>query len=112
MPTLLPIDDNDNAIPALRLAPTGGAHKITVTATSARNSVAFDPDTRVVSLFATGPVFVRFGGSGVTATITDHYFPAGVYYDIAVGGDGVAQTAYVAAVRADTDCVLYVSEKI
>lgn len=111
MPTLLPRDSNDIAIPALRFRDQA-AHKITVTSSSARNSTAFNAETRVISLYATGPVFVRFGGNSVSATNTDHFFPAGVYYDVAIGGGEVAQQTYIAALRADTDCLLYVSEKV
>lgn len=110
MTTILPTDENNNPIPALRLR-DGGAHKITVTATSARNTTAFNTGTRVIGLYATGPVFLRLGSSSVTAAITDHYFPANTYYDIAIGGEEAAQTLYLAALRAETDCILYISEK-
>lgn len=110
MPTLMPTDSDNNAIPAVRLR-SGGAHSIAVTASSARNATAFNADTRVVSLYATGPVYVKFGTSSVTAATTDHYFPAGVYYDVAIGGGKVDQSTHVAAIRADADCMLYVSEK-
>lgn len=111
MPTILPTDENNNPIPALRLK-EGGAQKITVTAGSARNGTAFDADTRVISLFATAPVYVRFGGSSVTATNTDHYFPANTYYDMAIGGEESNHYTHIAVLRADTDCMLYISEKI
>ncbi len=111
MPTLLPTDENNNPIPALRLR-DGGAQKITVTSSSARNATAFDADTRVISLYSTSPVYVRFGGPTVTATSSDHYFPANVYYDISIGGEDAAHFTYVAALRTDTDCTLYISEKI
>lgn len=110
MPTLLPTDVDENVIPAVRLRP-GGAHGIAATIISARNAVAFNTDTRVVSLYATGPVYIRFGDSGVTATASDHYFPAGVYYDFAVGGGRVKQHTHVAALRVSADCTLYISEK-
>ena len=110
MTTIMPTDENNNPIPALRLRDQC-AHKITVAATSARNSVAFNAGTRVVSLFATVPVYLRFGGSGVTATTSDHYFPANVYYDVSIGGEEAAQSLYLAALRADTDGMLYISEK-
>ena len=112
MPTLMPLDDDSNPIPALRLT-DGGAHTVAVTATSARNSVAFQADTRVISVFATGPVFIRLGDSNVSAATTDHFFPGGVYYDIAIaGGNGNStQDRYIAVVRAETDCSLYISEK-
>ena len=112
MTTLLPKDADDNAIPALRLK-DGGAHNIAVTALSAKNTLPFDPETKVISLYATGPVYLKLGDSSVTASNTDHFFPAGVYYDIAVSGGGgkAAQDTYLAAIRADTDCTLYISEK-
>lgn len=111
MATLLPTDQNNNPIPAMRLRP-GGAHKIAASATSARNTTAFDSETQVVSVYATVGVYIRFGNSSVTATTSDHYFPAGVYYDIAIGGDGSAQTNYMAVLRESTDGNVYVSEKI
>lgn len=111
MTTFLPRDANDHVIPAMRLR-DGAAHKITITSTSARNATAFQPDTKVISLYATGAVHVRFGNAAVSSTVADHYFPAGVYYDVAIGGGDVAQYSHIAAIRADTDCVLYVSEKI
>lgn len=113
MPTLLPKDADNNIIPALRLKGTGGAHTIAATATSARNSTAFDTDTRVVSVYATGAVYLRFGSSTVTATSSDHYYPNGVYYDFAVGGGDVKgpRFTHLAVLRASTDCAVYVSEK-
>ncbi len=111
MSTLMPCDSNENPIPVLRLR-DGGAHKITVTATSARNATAFHAETKIVGLYATGPVFIKMGNSAVTATGTDHYFPGGMYYDLSVGGGDVAQYTHIAAIRAETDCVLYISEKI
>lgn len=110
--TYLPLDNDQNPIPALRLKTSGGAHTIAASAASARNATAFNADTRVVSVYATGPVYLRFGGSSITAANTDHYFPAGVYYDFAIGGGGkTGQSTYLAVLRADTDCAVYVSEK-
>ena len=110
MPTFLPEDSNDNPIPALRFK-SGGAHNISVSATSARNSTALDADTRVISLYATVPVYVAFGDVTVTATSSDHYFPAGVYYDVAIGGEKTAHRTHVAVLRVDSDGDVYVSEK-
>ncbi len=108
--TILPQDTFDRPIPALRLKP-GAAHSIAAGATSARNTTAFGDSTRIVSLFATVPVYVRFGGSGVTAAATDHYFPEGLYYDFSIGGDEAVQYKYVAVLRASTDGTVYISEK-
>ncbi len=113
MTTLMPTDDNNNPIPALRLRAGAGAHAIAATASSARNTNAFDGGTQIVSLYATVPVYVRFGSSSVSATSSDHYFPAGIYYDFAIGGEGAAQYTHVAVLRADTTSgMVYVSEKI
>jgi hypothetical protein len=109
----MPTDDNNNPIPALRLKDTGGAHSIAATTTSARNATAFATDTQIVSLYATVAVFLRFGSSTITATTTDHYFPAGVYYDVSIGGEGQKQYTNLAVIRADTtDGIVYISEKI
>ena len=110
MPTLLPTDLNNNAIPAVRLK-NDGAHIINASAVSTRNTNAFDSDTRLVSLYATGPVYICFGDNAVTATANDHYFPAGVYYDFAIGGGAVIQYSHIAALAADGDCTVYISEK-
>ncbi|HQX26470.1 MAG TPA: hypothetical protein PKX38_00880 [Alphaproteobacteria bacterium] len=95
MPTLLPQDSDSNVIPAMRLMPSGG-HHISATSSSARNSTDFNSNTRVVSVYATEPVYIKFGDSSVTAAATDHYFPAGVYYDFAIGGD---RTGIIRALR-------------
>ena len=110
MPTILPRDVKNIPLPALRLK-DDGSHAVTVTGTSARNAVAFNVQTRVISLYATGPVYLRFGSSSVTATTADHYFPEGVYYDIAIGGGDIGQSSHVAVIRANYDCQLFISEK-
>lgn len=111
MPTLLPVDSDLNPIPAVRLRAGGGAHTIAATATTARNATAFSAETRIVSVYATGPVYLRFGGASVTATASDHYFPAGVYYDFAIGGGKVPHTTHLAVLRVSGDATVYVSEK-
>lgn len=110
MSTLLPRDSENNIIPAIRLQ-AAGAHSIAASATTARNGTAFNNETRVISLYATVPVFVKFGTSGVTATASDHYFPAGVYYDFSIGGGKVGHYTHVAVIRASTDGTVYISEK-
>ena len=110
MPTFLPRDAHGHPIPAVRLKPAG-AHMISAGDTSARNATAFAADTQVVSLYASGPVFLKFGDETVTAAATDHYYPTGVYYDFALGGDGTNHYTHLAVIRADENCVVYVSEK-
>jgi hypothetical protein len=108
--TILSTDLNNNPIPVLSLR-QGGAHRINASAISARNTAAFNSQTRVISLYATAPVYVRFGDAAVSASNTDHYFPAGTYYDFAIGGDQKAFTPYIAVLAADYDCSVFISEK-
>ncbi len=110
MSTKLPLDSNDNPIPALRFK-NGAAHVINFSASSARNVSAFSDETRVISIYATQNMYVRFGDDAVSADSGDHFFPAGQYYDVAIGGDGAGHHTHIAAIRVDTDGVLYVSEK-
>ena len=109
--TLLPVDSNDNVIPALALK-TGGAQTIVVvTSSSARNPIAFSESTRIVSLYADVPLYLNFGESDVNAASDDHYFPAGIYYDFSIGGNGNDHTPYVSALAAEENGTLYISEK-
>lgn len=110
MTTKLPLDSNNNPIPALRLK-NSGAHVLASSASSARNAAAFDVDTRVISAYASQDVYINFGGASVTATSSDHFFPAGTYYDFAIGGDGTGHYTHVAVLRVSADGNVYVSEK-
>ena len=110
MTTILPVDSNGHPIPALRLK-SGGAHSISTSATSARNTTAFAATTRILSLYATQDVYVNFGDSSVTASSSSHFFPAGVYYDFSLGGEGAGRFTHVAALRVSADGVLRISEK-
>lgn len=108
--TTLPMDRDNNPIPALALNPNG-AHIINASSTSARNTAAFDNTTRVVSIYATDDIFVQFGISNVTATSTNHFLPKGLYYDFSIGGDKVMHMPYVAVLASNADCLVYISEK-
>ncbi len=110
MTTKLPLDSNDNPIPALRLK-DNGAHVLSSSTVSARNVTAFASETRVVSVYATQDVYLAFGDDTVSAGASDHFFPAGTYYDFAIGGDGTGHSTYIAALRVDTDGSVYISEK-
>ena len=112
MTTLLPKDADNNTIPALRLR-DNAAHTLSIGAVSTRNSVPFHTDTKVVSVYATVPVFIEFGDNDILADTNSHYFPAGIYYDIAIsGGSGKGvHNPYMAAIRSEEDGILYISEK-
>lgn len=90
----------------------GGAHLINSSASSARNASAFDDETRVVSLYASEPVYVNFGDGSVTASTSDHYFPAGLYYDVSLGGDGAPHATHIAVLQVSSGGSVYVSEKV
>lgn len=91
MPTLLPKDTDNNVIQALRFK-QNGAHKINVSSSSTTNTTAFEQNTRVTSLYCDVPIYIAQGSSDVTASNTDHYLPAGLYYDVAIGGDKTGQS--------------------
>ena len=110
MPTLLPQDIDNNPIPALRLK-ENGAHTINVSATSARNATAFAASTRVISLYCDTDIYIAFGNNSVNATTSDHFFPAGLYYDIAIGSERSGHDTHIAAIRSSVDGTLYISEK-
>lgn len=111
MTTLLPTDANNQVIPAMRFKQSG-SHILPFGETPQKNSIAFAPTTQVISLYATGPIFIAFGDITVTANTSDHFFPEGVYYDIAIQSKGSAQYTHISAIRAeDYDGTLYISEK-
>lgn len=110
MSTLMPVDANDLPMPVLRLRPDA-AHAVNVTATSVRNSTAFNAATRVITLYATSAMYVRFGSNTVVATSADHYIPADTLIDLSIAGDDKQSFTHLAAIRAASDGILYVSEK-
>jgi hypothetical protein len=108
--TIMPKDANNNVIPAVRLK-NDCAHIIAATSESAVNEIAFDEDTRIISLYATEPVYVRFGTEDAEADATDHYFPAGVYYNFSIGGGDTPQFTHVAVLAVSSNGTVYISEK-
>ena len=112
MTTLLPKDADNNIIPALRLT-DGGSHQMTATASAVSNSTPFNQTTKVISLYSTEPIYIKFGETGVMATNTDHFFPAGTYYDIAIsGGAGKGpHSAFISALAVSADASVFISEK-
>lgn len=107
----LPLDTNNNPIPTLRLK-SGGAHQIAVSSVSNRNSSQFGEDTRVISIYSDVGVYIKMGDSTVIATTSDHYFPAGVYYDFAISAASGAHVTHIAVLRSDSDGTAYISEKV
>jgi hypothetical protein len=111
MTTILPKDDDNNPIPALRLK-DGKAHKITATFVASKNSIPFDASTKVVSVFATEDIFIEFGDPSIVATTNSHFFPSGVYYDFAINTNKNAIDRYISIVQAgESSGYVYISEK-
>lgn len=107
--TKMPQDADRYPIPALALR-DDGAHAITAAATPARNTNAFNEDTRVVFLYATVPIYIKFGDELVEAAATDHYFPAGIYYGFSIGGGKVGHKTHLSVLQVSGGGTVYVSE--
>jgi hypothetical protein len=110
MPTLMPYDDDFHPIPVLRFK-ADGAHRIMAGGTSLRNAMPFDPQTRVIGVFSTGPIFLRTGDDSVSASQTDHYLPENTYYDMALGDSRRTLHSHLAVIAATGTCTVYISEK-
>lgn len=113
MSTILPTDMNNQVIPAMRFK-EGGAHVVTASVSSQRNASAFNDDTMVLSMYSDVPVYVAFGDADVSASASasDHYFPAHVYYDLLIGDMGAtSHDAYVAVMAVSDAGAVYISEK-
>lgn len=109
-------DDHGNFIQALKLKDGSGAHTISSdTATAAKNATAFEtvsspkdaPSERIVSVYATTDIYIRFGTSTVVAANTDHFFPAGIYYDFAVS----TEHTHCSVLAVSSNGIVYLSEK-
>ena len=85
MTTLLPIDDNSQAIPVLGYK-QGGAHIVTAAAASKKNDRPFDKKTKVISVWLSAAMNFKTGDSTVTATADDHKLPPETYLEIALNG--------------------------
>ena len=79
------------------------AQKITVTATTARNSTDFTH--KILRIYSTEDSFIKLGDSTVEATANDHFLPKEVVDFISVGDH-----TRLAAIRDSADGTLYISE--
>lgn len=86
------------------------AHQITVGAASARNTVAFASDSRVIEIYSDVACYFQTGDVTITASATDHYLPAQQARVYSLGGDKQAQHTHIAAIQASTGGTLYISE--
>ncbi|MCA8908062.1 MAG: hypothetical protein KDA49_03440 [Rhodospirillaceae bacterium] len=112
MTTLLPRDDDNHPIPALRLRP-GGAHQLAAaTGASTRTATAFAADTRVIGVVSDVDIYLQTGDATVTASATDHFLPAGLYADLSLGGPGSRRDTHVAVRSLAEAGTVHVSEKV
>lgn len=109
MGTLMVRDDDGLPLPILRLRPDG-AHHLAVTADSGAIG-PFPDEVRVISLYADGPVHLRTGKADVSASQADHFLPAGLYIDLALGPPGAGRHSHLAAMCPSGRCTLHVSER-
>jgi hypothetical protein len=108
MSTLLPLDDNGNAIPALGFD-YRGCHKVGATSISNRNGTAIAADIRFVTVIATGPCRFEIGDSAVTADASASPFLfEGHYLDVPLK-PGERHIAFIAE---SADCDAYIIGRI
>lgn len=109
MSTFLPRDDDHAPIPALRLKPDG-AHALPLSAVAVRTAAPFSPRTRVIAVSADVAAFIRTGDAAVAAGPGDHYLPAGTYLYLSLGDRRAGAHRHIAALAAEGDGTLHVSE--
>lgn len=108
----MPKDKDGGLIPVLGYK-ASGAQQVAISSASARNAVAFDSETRVITVRSTVDCFFEQGDGTVAATASKHDLPANQPRDIAIGGGQTAHRPYIAVIRAGTtDGILYVSERV
>lgn len=107
--TTMPHDASGGFVQVLRPL-SGGAHHITVSGSSARNSSAFNSATRTIEILSDTACYFQTGDSSVTASSSDHYLPADVGRVYAVGGDKQTQHTHIAVIQVSAGGTLHVSE--
>ena len=110
MPTNLPLDSDHNPIQVLRPKLSGGAHKISPTATAAKNASAFGADTRAILVQATQDITYRLGDNTVAATVNDHFLGAGVPLYMSLGAAKAGTLAGYLSVVSQINGTVYITE--
>lgn len=109
VPSTMPRDSSGAYVQVLR-AGAGLAHHITTSGVSARNSSAFNADTRAIEIHCTEDCYFQTGNSSITASSADHWLPGGETRVYSVGGDKQAQHTHIAVIQDTTAGTLHVSE--
>ncbi len=108
MSTLLPLDDNGNAIPALGFD-YRGCHKISATSTSSRNTTPIADGIRFVTVIATGPCRFEIGDGSVTADASASPFLfEGHYLDVPLK----SSQRHIAFIAEGADCDAYIIGRV
>lgn len=118
MSTLLPKDDNNSPIPALRFrndaegAPL--AHERSGDATDVATVIEFDPETEVISIETAGKIKIAFGtDENVEADADSHGFMGGHYEFIPITNpvEGEQHFTHLSIYFVEDDGLVYVSER-
>lgn len=104
------VDEDNNYIPVTGLLDSGFHALAATTSTHARNSTGFDAKTRIVWLYATEDMYIKFGGGTVQATNADHIFEKGMKMAFRVGTRQEQLYTHISALAVDTDGTLRISE--
>jgi len=119
--SLLPTDGRGNEMPVLSYRTTDGTANtfVSTVSTSAVRLGPFSKDLQIITMYSNADVHFVTGNSTVTATISSHFFPSGLYYDFNVfyGGnqfnaDGGDQYISLITSNASTDANVHISERI
>lgn len=111
--TRMPRDDNSQSIPVLRFR-TGGAQHLNISSGAPTLSAQLPVGTRIITLICTVDAFFETGGSGVSATSSSHFIPAGVPFDMALGSDLSkvdGYHSYISVLSASGSGVAHISER-
>lgn len=110
MSVLAARDDDNATLPVLRRK---NAHNLTLSA-NAPQTIAFSEGTAIVSFWATGTVFLNFGGADVSAaTQDDHAHPAGaIDYEYLRNHHKQVEVTHVSVMATEDDVQFYLSERM
>ena len=102
-------DDNGNTAPVFKRR-DGLAHNEILVANDP-TLITFDSKTKIVSFWAEGTVFLKFGGAAVVATTNDHALPAGLIdYEPLTNNNGEIIKTHVSVI-APEGTIFHLSER-
>lgn len=112
--TRMPRDDNSQSIPVLRFR-TGGGQQMGINPSSSALSTQLPEGTRVITLLCSVNSYFETGDDSIHAnSVSSHYIPAGIPYDIALGTDLSDTTnyhRYVSVLTTGDSGTAYISER-